>query len=49
MRPLVTVDPDGTGRIEVHVELDRARNLTYTLVAAADGHEARTQINADTA
>ncbi len=33
VRPLVTVDPDGTGRVELHVELERAAEGPLTLGA----------------
>ncbi|WP_431930792.1 glycoside hydrolase family 2 protein [Nonomuraea jabiensis] len=49
VRPLVTVDEDGTGRVEVHVRLDRARDDAYTVVARVGGHEARTTASGESA
>ena len=41
VRPLVTVDADGTGRVDVHLELDRAADRDYTvLVTVGDRTEA---------
>jgi beta-mannosidase len=41
VRPLVTVDSDGTGRVDVHLELDRAADRDYTvLVTVGDRTEA---------
>ncbi|MEY2402134.1 MAG: beta-mannosidase, partial [Ilumatobacteraceae bacterium] len=48
-RPLVTVDADGMGRIEIHVELDRARDCVYTVVAVAGGREVRATVDGDAA
>ncbi|MGP3982516.1 glycoside hydrolase family 2 protein [Streptomyces sp. KR80] len=40
VRPLVTVDADGTGRVDVHLELDRAADRDYTaLVTVGDRAE----------
>lgn len=49
VRPLVTVEPNGTGRIDVHLDLDRAGNRVYTVVAAVDGHDNRVTVTGDTA
>jgi beta-mannosidase len=49
VRPLVTVRPDGTGQVDVHVDLDRARDCAYTVVAAIDGREVRTPVTGDAA
>ncbi|NUP24393.1 MAG: glycoside hydrolase family 2 protein [Streptomyces sp.] len=38
VRPLVTVDPDGTGRVEVHVELDHARAGDYSITVTVGDH-----------
>ncbi|MGW4637086.1 glycoside hydrolase family 2 protein [Sphaerisporangium sp. NPDC004334] len=38
VRPLVTVDPDGTGRVEVHVELDHARDGDYGIAVNVGDH-----------
>ncbi|MEV8436082.1 glycoside hydrolase family 2 protein [Actinosynnema sp. NPDC051121] len=41
VHPLVTVDADGTGRVDVHLELDRAADRDYTvLVTVGDRAEA---------
>ncbi|MFE9750990.1 glycoside hydrolase family 2 protein [Saccharothrix saharensis] len=41
VRPLVTVDADGTGRVDVHLALDRAADRNYTvLVTVGDRTEA---------
>jgi beta-mannosidase len=41
VRPLVTVDPDGTGRVDVHLELDKAADHDYiVLVTVGDRTEA---------
>jgi beta-mannosidase len=38
VRPLVTVDPDGTGRVEVHVDIERANpDVTLILTGTVDG------------
>ncbi|WNV88159.1 glycosyl hydrolase 2 galactose-binding domain-containing protein [Umezawaea sp. Da 62-37] len=47
-RPLVTVDADGTGRVEVHVDVERAGTAVLELVAAVDGRETRVPIDGDT-
>ncbi|MFI6742883.1 glycoside hydrolase family 2 protein [Nonomuraea sp. NPDC050451] len=49
VRPLVTVQADGTGRIDVNLELDRADDRAYTVVAAVDGREERVTVTGDTA
>src|SRR5439155_18825413 len=49
VRPLVTVDPDGTGRVEVHTRLDRTAADACTVVATVDGREARVLMSGDTA
>jgi beta-mannosidase len=48
VRPLVTVDPDGTGRVEVHVEIDRAASTGPLAVkAVVDGREAKVPVLGD--
>ncbi|GAA4199655.1 glycoside hydrolase family 2 protein [Microbispora amethystogenes] len=37
VRPLVTVDADDTGRVEVHVDLDRVRDGRYSIRADVGG------------
>ncbi|WP_158849741.1 glycoside hydrolase family 2 protein [Saccharothrix deserti] len=49
VRPLVTVDDDGTGRVEVHVEVDRARDADLTVIATVGGVEQRAHVGGDTA
>ncbi|KOX13909.1 beta-mannosidase [Saccharothrix sp. NRRL B-16348] len=49
VRPLVTVDEDGTGRVEVHVEVDRARDAELTVVATVAGVERRARVEGDSA
>ncbi len=49
VRPLVTVDPDGTGRVEVHVRLDRAGDAPSLLTARVGDHEQRATVDGDTA
>ncbi len=49
VRPLVTVDEDGTGRVEVHVTVDRASNDPLTIQATVDGHSESTTIDGDQA
>jgi beta-mannosidase len=49
VRPLVTVQADGTGRIDVHLDLDRADDRPYTVVATVDGHEERASVAGGTA
>jgi beta-mannosidase len=49
VRPLVTVQADGTGAIDVHVDLDRADDRAYVLVATVDGRENRVAVTGDTA
>lgn len=49
VRPLVTVDENGTGRVEVHVEVDRARDTDLTVVAAVGGVERSARVEGDTA
>jgi beta-mannosidase len=48
VRPLVTVDADGTGRVEVHASVERAGTSELALVAAVDGREARVVVDGDT-
>jgi beta-mannosidase len=49
VRPLVTVQADGTGRIDVNVDVDRADDRAYTAVATVDGREERVTVTGDTA
>ncbi|XVS63507.1 glycoside hydrolase family 2 protein [Actinosynnema sp. CA-299493] len=49
VRPLVTVDADGTGRVEVHVEVDRARDTDLTAVATVAGVERHVRVEGDSA
>ncbi|TDB73809.1 glycoside hydrolase family 2 protein [Micromonospora sp. KC723] len=49
VRPLVAVDPDGTGRVDVHLELDRAADRDYTAVVTVGGREERVTVSGDTA
>jgi len=48
-RPLVTVDADGTGRIDVHLELDRAADRNYTAVITVGDAEERATVSGDLA
>jgi beta-mannosidase len=48
-RPLVTVDPDGSGRVEVRADIERTGGANLVLVASVDGHEARVEVDGDTA
>ncbi|GAA4424777.1 glycoside hydrolase family 2 protein [Actinokineospora soli] len=41
VRPLITVDSDGTGRVTVHVEIERATDDEVTCTATAKGHTAK--------
>ncbi|NUT94772.1 MAG: glycoside hydrolase family 2 protein [Saccharothrix sp.] len=47
VRPLVTVDPDGTGRVEVHLDLDRAADLDYTVLVTIDGRQFPAAVTGD--
>lgn len=47
VRPLVTVDGDGDGRVEVHAQLDRARDTDCTLVVRVGEREQRVTTAAD--
>ncbi|MCO1574539.1 glycoside hydrolase family 2 protein [Crossiella sp. SN42] len=51
VRPLVTVDPDGTGRVEVHADLERGESGTgpLWLVVTVDGRTARVPFSGDQA
>jgi beta-mannosidase len=49
VRPLVTVDADGTGRVDVHLDLDRAADRDYTAVVTIGDHEERVTVLGDTA
>ena len=49
VRPLVTVDPDRTGRVEVRARLDRARPGPYTIVARVAGVHERVVVSGDEA
>ncbi|MFD1146628.1 glycoside hydrolase family 2 protein [Saccharothrix hoggarensis] len=48
VRPLVTVDGNGVGRVEVHVEVDRARDAELTVVASVGGVERGARVEGDT-
>jgi beta-mannosidase len=48
-RPLVTVDADGSGRVEVRADVERAGGGRLALVAAVAGREARVVVDGDTA
>ncbi|WP_328346764.1 glycoside hydrolase family 2 protein [Micromonospora sp. NBC_00421] len=45
VRPLVTVDPDGTGRVDVHLDVERAADRYYTAVVTVAGREERTAVS----
>jgi beta-mannosidase len=49
VRPLVTVDPDHSGRIEVRTRLERARPADCTIVVRVDGVEERAVVSGDEA
>ncbi|MCE6997326.1 glycoside hydrolase family 2 protein [Saccharothrix sp. S26] len=49
VRPLVTVDADGTGRVDVHLELDRAAERDCTARVTIGGRAERVTITGDTA
>ncbi|MEU4744399.1 sugar-binding domain-containing protein, partial [Actinosynnema sp. NPDC023658] len=49
VRPLVTVDADGTGRVDVHLELDRAADRDYTAVVTVDDRTEAVAVTGDTA
>ncbi|MEU0489849.1 glycoside hydrolase family 2 protein [Nocardiopsis sp. NPDC006139] len=50
VRPLVTVDPDGTGRVEVHADIERAGEDTpLVLTATVAGRTATAALAADAA
>ncbi len=49
VRPLVTVDADGTGRVDVHLELDRAADHDYTVVVAVGDRTERVTVAGDIA
>ncbi|GAA1910376.1 glycoside hydrolase family 2 protein [Streptomyces sodiiphilus] len=54
LRPLVTVTPDGTGRAEIHLDIERcegAEDTGLVVTADVDGHAARCPVppGADTA
>jgi beta-mannosidase len=39
VRPLVTIDPDGTGRVDVHADIERADDSELTLAVTVGGSE----------
>ncbi|MCW6003451.1 glycoside hydrolase family 2 protein [Micromonospora sp. CPCC 205371] len=47
VRPLVTVDDSGTGRVDVHLEVDRATDRDYTAVVTVGDREERVTISSD--
>ena len=49
VRPLVTVDANGTGSVDVHLELDRAADHDYTVVAAVGDRAERMTVAGDIA
>ncbi|MDX3660034.1 glycoside hydrolase family 2 protein [Streptomyces sp. ID05-26A] len=49
VRPLATVEADGTGRVDVHLELDRAADHDYTVLVTAGDHAERMTITGDVA
>jgi beta-mannosidase len=49
VRPLVTVDADGTGRVEAHVEVSRARESDLTVAVTVGGVERSARVEGDTA
>ncbi len=51
VRPQVTIDPDGTGRVEVHADVERGETRTQRLwlVAKVDGRTARVPFSGDKA
>ena len=49
VRPQVTVDPDGRGRVELRVRLDRASPEPVTLTATVAGHQARATVDGEEA
>ena len=49
VRPLVTVDADGTGRVDVHLTVDRAADRDYTAVVTVDDREERVTVSGDAA
>ncbi|MGP3982534.1 glycoside hydrolase family 2 protein [Streptomyces sp. KR80] len=51
VRPLVTIDPDGTGRVEVHADVERGGSGTQRLwlVVTVDGRTARVPCSGDKA
>jgi beta-mannosidase len=49
VRPQVTVNPDGTGRVELRVRLDRASPAPVTITATVAGHSARATVDGEEA
>jgi beta-mannosidase len=49
VRPLVTVEPGGTGRVDVHLAVDRAADREYTAVVAVGGRAERVPVSGDAA
>ncbi|WP_243707187.1 glycoside hydrolase family 2 protein [Micromonospora sp. KC606] len=49
VRPLVAVAADGTGRVDVHLELERAADRDYTAVVTVGDREERVTVSGDTA
>ncbi|MEU1605262.1 glycoside hydrolase family 2 protein [Micromonospora matsumotoense] len=49
VRPLVTVDADGTGHVDVHLDVERAADRDYTAVVTVAGREERAAVTGDAA
>ncbi|PSL52302.1 beta-mannosidase [Saccharothrix carnea] len=49
VRPLVTVDADGTGRVDVHLALDRAADRDYTVLVTVGDRTEALAVTGDTA
>ncbi|MFG2732872.1 glycoside hydrolase family 2 protein [Streptomyces canus] len=49
VRPLVTVDPDGTGRVDVHMDVDSADDRAYTVAVTIGDDQVRTAVHRTTA
>ncbi len=49
VRPLVTVDGAGTGRVELRIDLERLDDLPLTLTAEVLGHRVETTVDGETA
>jgi beta-mannosidase len=49
VRPLVTVDADGTGRVDVHLEVDRTTDREFTAAVTIGGGAKRIAVRGDAA